>query len=253
MVIPHQIQLAENVILGCQISGVFDVNRNEMLPNDDFSIIEKWVNSIRNLNLQAIIFHNNFSESTILEHQSDHLIFIKIDYDVRFKPNVYRYSVYSRFINKYAGAINSVFVNDVADVLVLKNPFIQPLFIENPNFIFCGDEPTTLKNTWMIEHSTHLRNKIVDYAKIEDQFQEETLLNCGIIGGNISIMQPFLKSLWQIHEKFNNDNNTAFTGDMGAFNYIMRKKYYEKVFHGSPINSEFKAYFDDGTNWFQHK
>ena len=253
MEIPHQFKLAENLILGCQISGVFDVNRNEILPNDDFSIIEKWANSIRNLDLQAIIFHNNFSESTILEHQSENLIFIKIDYDVRFKPNVYRYYVYTRFIEKYASTINSVFVNDVADVLVLKNPFVQPLFLKNSSAIFCGDEPTTLNNSWMNEHSTHLRKKIADYAKIEDQFQSQTLLNCGIIGGNISIMQPFLKSLWQIHEKFNNDNDTAFTGDMGAFNYIIRKNYCDKVLHGTPINSEFKAYFDNGTNWFQHK
>ena len=250
---PFEFKLNKNLILGCHISGVFDVNRNEILPNDDFSIIEKWANSIRKLNLQAIIFHNNFSERTILQHQSKNLIFVNIHYDIRFKPNVYRYFIYSQFIKKYAKAIDSIFVNDVSDVLVLKNPFVQPLYLENLNAIFCGDEPTTLNNTWMIENGNHLRTKIADYAKIEEQYRSETLLNCGIVGGKIAVIKPFINSLWQIHKKFNFDNETAFTGDMGAFNYIIRKKFNDKLFHGTPINSEFKAYFDNGSNWFQHK
>ncbi|MDH4403444.1 MAG: hypothetical protein QE264_04275, partial [Flavobacterium sp.] len=132
--------MSNKLILGCHITGVYDVNRNQMLLDDDFSIIEKWSASISKLNLQAIIFHNNFSDSTVLKYQSDHLIFIKITHDIRFNPNVFRYSLYSQFLNKYFDKIDSLFVTDVSDVLVLKNPFIQPLFIDNSDFVFCGDE-----------------------------------------------------------------------------------------------------------------
>jgi len=251
--IPSNFQLSNKLILGCHISGVYDVNRSQMLLDDDFSIIEKWANSIAKLNLQAIIFHNNFSKKTVLKHQSEHLLFIKIETDIRFNPNVFRYCVYNQFLSMYSNKIESVFVTDVSDVLVLKNPFIQPLFTDNSDFVFCGDEPTIWDNEWMQNHGTHLRSRIEDYIEIESDYKLYSLLNCGIIGGTISIIRPLIASIWQIHENYNFDNTTSFTGDMGAFNYIVRKNYNNRILHGTPINSEFKSYFDDGTNWFMHK
>ena len=251
--IPSNIKLSNQLILGCHISGVFDVNRTQMLQDDDFSIIENWVNSISKLNLQAIIFHNNFSESTVLKHQSKNLLFIRITHDERFNPNVFRYFVYNQFLNQYWNKIDSLFVTDVSDVMVLKNPFIQPLFIEKFDFIFCGDEPTNWNNEWMQLHGSHLRSRITDYLEIETEYKSHQLLNCGIIGGNISIIKALIESIWQLHNTYNFDNTSSYTGDMGAFNYIIRKNYSQKLLHGSPVNSEFKAYFDNGTNWFQHK
>jgi hypothetical protein len=251
--IPSNLQLSNRLILGSHISGVFDVNRSQILSNDDFSIIEKWANSIAKLNLQAIIFHNNFSEETVLKYQSAHLIFIKIVHDIRFNPNVFRYFVYTQFLKKYCDSIDSLFVTDVSDVLVLKNPFIQPLFTDNSDFISCGDEPTNLDNEWMQLHGSHLRSRITDYIEIELANQLQRLLNCGVIGGTIQTIKPLIESIWQIHENYNFDNTTSFTGDMGAFNYILRKNYNNRILHGTPVNTIFKAYFDDGISWFQHK
>jgi hypothetical protein len=251
--IPTNFNLSTNLILGCHITGVYDVNRSQILKDDDFSIIEKWANSIAKLNIQAIIFHNNFSQQTVLKYQSEHLLFIEIVHDIRFNPNVFRYRVYSDFLKKYSNSIESLFVTDVSDVLVLQNPFVQPLFITNPDHIFCGDEPTVGYNEWMHNHGSHLRSRITDYINIESAYKSHRLLNCGIIGGTITTIQPLIASIWQIHENYNFDNTTSFTGDMGAFNYILRKNYSNRIFHGSPVNSEFKSYFDDGTNWFMHK
>jgi outer membrane protein OmpA-like peptidoglycan-associated protein len=58
------------------------------------------------------------------------------------------------------------------------------------------------------------------------------------MGGNITIMKHFIKKLWNIHQKYNSDNKTAFTGDMGAFNYLIRTQYNNKVIHGKPVNTE---------------
>jgi hypothetical protein len=102
-------------------------------------------------------------------------------------------------------------------------------------------------------HGSHLRSRIKDYIEVETENQSQRLLNCGVIGGTIQTIKPLIDSIWQIHENYNADNNTSFTGDMGAFNYIVRKNYSNTILHGTPVNTEFKAYFDDGTNWFQHK
>lgn len=246
-------EIAKNIIVASHISGVYDVNRNEILANDDFSIVSKWAKSISDLNLQGIIFHNNFSQETCNKYQNDNLCFVKVDYDSTYNPNVYRYFLYNEFLKLHSHQFNNVFFTDVSDVVVLKNPFGEKLFLDYPLTIFCGDEPEILDNVWMQNHGEHLRNKIPDYAIYEEKFKNHTLLNCGIVGGNSAVMKAFIADLWSIHSSYNNDNATKFTGDMGAFNYLVRTKYNSQILHGSPVNTEFKKYTSDTNCWFQHK
>lgn len=245
--------IAKNLILGCQISGVYDVNRSMTLQNDDFSIVSDWAKSIKKLGLQGILFHNNFSERTCFTHESEQLQFIKVNYNPVFKPNVFRYFVYNEFLKLHSNEIENLFCTDVSDVVVLKNPFQETLFLENPEAIFCGDEPEILDNEWMKNHSEHLRNNIVNYAIFENEFKNETLLNCGVFGGKITTIKAFISQLWEIHQNYNFDNKTLFTGDMGAFNYLVRTQFNSKLIHGKPVNTEFKKYEDSEICWFKHK
>lgn len=253
MKIMTDFKIAKNIILASHITGIYDVNRSTVLANDDFSIVEKWAKSVAEMGLQGIIFHNNFSEGTCQTHQSDCIRFIKVEYDSKFNPNVYRYFLYNEFLKLHAQQIENVFFTDVSDVVALRNPFLEKLYLDNPTAIFCGDEPEILANDWMQNHGQHLRNKIVDYASFEHKFKDDVLLNCGIVGGNISIMKLFIEKLWTIHEKYNCDNTTLYTGDMGAFNYLVRTQYNDNLIHGNPVNTEFKKYEINDSCWFKHK
>lgn len=246
-------KIAKNLIVTAHISGVYDVNRSAILANDVFSIVADWANSISDLGLQAIIFHNNFSEDTCKKFKNEHVNFVKIEFNPQYNPNVFRYFVYNEFLKQHFQSIENIFFTDVSDVVVLKNPFQEKLYLENSSAVFCGDEPEILDNLWMQNHGNHLRNRISDYAIFETNFKNEILLNCGIIGGKTAVMKPFIQKLWAIHEKYNCDNKTLFTGDMGAFNYLVRRQYNDTVIHGNPVNTEFKKYFADSSCWFQHK
>jgi hypothetical protein len=106
----------------------------------------------------------------------------------------------------------------------------------------------------MIAHSEHLRNNIPDFASYERTFATKTLLNCGIIGGATALFFDFLQQLCAIHQVANRENKTAYTGDMGAFNYLARTQFNEQIIHGTPVNTIFKAYENDRTDcWFRHK
>lgn len=243
-----------NVIMACHISGVFDVNRNETLNDDNYELVREWAESIAAQKLHGIIFHNNFSAETCRKYENDHISFIRVDYNPAFNPNVFRYFVYRDFLEKNADRFDNLFVTDVSDVTLMNNPFTDPFFTENPSTLFCGDEPKILNNDWMNDHSTHLRNNIADYAAYEQKFAEATLLNCGIIGGNAPLFFGFIQQLCDIHLKGNSDNKTAFTGDMGAFNYVARTRFNENLKHGTPVNTVFKAYENDRRDcWFKHK
>ena len=243
-----------NLIMACHITGVHDVNRNTTLQNDDYKLVQNWAESITNAKLKGLIFHNNLSIDTCKKYTNESISFQKIRYNTQFNPNVYRYFVYQNFLKNKLQQLQHVFVTDISDVTLQKNPFTDTLFIENPTHLFCGDEPKTLHNDWMNEHCTYLRKNISDFEEFEDQFKNETLLNCGIIGGSIDLFYEFIQKLCAIHLYANKHNNTPFTGDMGAFNYLVRTQYHKQIIHGEPVNTVFKMYEKNRTDcWFAHK
>ena len=243
-----------NVIMACHITGVYDVNRTTTLDNDKYELVRDWAESIAKQQLQGIIFHNNFTLETCKKFKNDSISFIKIDYNNQFNPNVYRYFVYNDFLQHHVQFFKNIFVTDITDVTLLNNPFIDSYFMENPTAIFCGDEPKTLNNDWMRDHSTNLRNNISDYVEYESKFGSETLLNCGVIGSKAPIIFDFIKKLCAIHEYANSANQTAFTGDMGAFNYLARTQFNGHLRHGAPVNTVFKMYETERQDcWFRHK
>lgn len=240
--------------MGCLLTGKFDVNRQECLPNDDFSLVASWAASITNLGLHAVLFHNHLSAKTCKAHSHKKLTFIKVEHDTRFNANVYRYLVYQKFLHLYGKQLESFFVTDVSDVVLVQNPFIQKLFVDNPTNLFCGDEPKQLGSKWMENHSAHFRSKIASFAAYEAKYKDYPLLNCGIIGGSAQIMTMLLEKIATLHATSNADNRTAYTGDMAAFNFVLRNEFDGKINHGAPINTLFKGYETQREDcWFRHK
>ena len=230
------------------------MNRNMTLANDSYELVREWAESVAAAKLKGVIFHNSFSDETCARYQNEYISFERISYNPQFNPNVYRYFVYRNYLAKHANQIQGVFVTDVSDVTLAQNPFNHPFYSAHPSAIFCGDEPKTLHNDWMLAHAEHLRSQISDYAAYEEAFASEELLNCGVFGGSFSIFFDFLQQLCALHETYNHSNKTAYTGDMGAFNYLARTRFNERLYHGYPVNTVFKAYENDRTDcWFRHK
>jgi hypothetical protein len=253
-ILSHRFPSNTNLVMACHIAGVYDVNRNTTLANNSYELVIDWEASITAANLNGVIFHNSFSEETCKSFEKENIRFVKIAYDPQFNPNVFRYFVYKDFLQQHIQQINAIFITDITDVVLVNNPFTDPLFIENTSSLFCGDEPKKLNNEWMIAHAENLRKNIPDYAAYESTFGNETLLNCGIIGGSASLVFDFLQKLCAIHQQANRDNKTAYTGDMGAFNYLARTNYNHQLIHGAPVNTVFKQYENNRRDcWFRHK
>jgi hypothetical protein len=246
------------IICGTLLTGVYDVNRNEQLLPDQPEMIEKWCASLQRLQLSGFIFHNSFSSDTIARFAREQLHFVEVSYDGRLNPNVYRYLIYDALLEQYgsggAPAIKELFVTDISDVEVIQNPFEQPLFRDNPDRLFCGDEPTTLDNAWMRAHGTHLREQMPDFANFEAEYGQATLLNCGIIGGSVVVVRRLMAHLARIHRNYSISNQTPYTLDMGAFNYVARRVFGQHFVHGPPVNTQFKGYEQERMDcWFRHK
>jgi hypothetical protein len=246
--------IKNNIILSTIITGVDDLQRNIKWEDDNFDYIKDWYYSIIKNNLNAVVFHNTFSDETIKKYSNKNVSFIYVNYDGYLNPNVYRYFLYKKYIENNLDKINNVVITDITDVVIIKNPFDSEFFKSNTGHIFCGDEETTLNSDWMRKHNEHLRNNIPGFNEYEKQNANKKLLNCGIIGGSVFIIKELLDRICEVHEKVTITNKTNYTCDMGVFNYIIRTKYNELVLHGTPINTKFK-YFEVNNNscWFRHK
>jgi hypothetical protein len=245
---------SSNLICASLFTGVYDVNRSEMLAQDDFLLVEKWCRSIERLGLYGIIFHNNFSAKTVAEVHSEQLQFIRVDFPSSLNANVYRYVVYDDFLQKQGEQIQHIFFTDITDVEVIKSPFDDAFFLENPERLFCGDEEKILDNPWMREHGKHLRKVMPGFSDFEQKNKSQPLLNCGIIGGKVTVMRSLMNELARIHQTYTISNQTPYTLDMGAFNFAARTMFPHRLIHGSPVNTRFKRYETDRSDcWFRHK
>ena len=245
---------SRNFIFASLFTGVYDVNRNEILKNNDYSIIQEWYESIKRLQLSAIVFHNSFTKDVTEKYGNEKIQFIEVEYDGKLNPNVFRYFVYKDYIDQYLPQIGNLFITDISDVEVVQNPFESDLFLRNSDCLFCGDEPEILDNEWMRNHDTHLRNLMPGFSDYEKLHQQQTLLNCGVIGGNIAVVKSLLDKMIAMHEAYSFTNKTASTLDMGVFNYVARTTFADKLIHGTPVNTVFKNYeIERNDCWFRHK
>ena len=150
--------------------------------------------------------------------------------------------------------ISNLFITDITDVEVIKNPFTSDTFLEKSGCLFCGDEPEVLDNEWMRNHCSHLRSSIPEFHIYEALNKHETLLNCGVVGGNITVMKLLFDKMVAIHNAFSFTNRTDYTLDMGVFNFVARTTFAHKIIHGEPVSTIFKKYENKRTDcWFRHK
>lgn len=243
-----------NVIFASLLTGVYDVNRNELLEKNDFGIIQKWYDSILKLKINAIVFHNTFSEDIVEKYSNEYIQFVEVKYDRKLNPNVFRYFIYQDYLNHHAKEIKHLFVTDITDVEVVNNPFENQVYQDNADYLFCGDEPQILNNEWMRNHCSHLRNLMPEFSLFETSNQNKTLLNCGVIGANSTLMKLLFDNMVALHKAYAYTNTTDYTLDMGVFNYVARTIFAHKIIHGEPVSTVFKKYESQRSDcWFRHK
>ena len=118
----------EDYIFACHIAGVYYVNRNHTIEPNDYSLVKDWVDAIKNLELNGILFYNNFSDDTIANYHDENVACIKIEYDIRYNPNIFRYFIYYNYLQYHGQNIKHLFITDVSNVVVVKNSFTDTFF-----------------------------------------------------------------------------------------------------------------------------
>jgi len=134
-----------------------------------------------------------------------------------------------------------VFCVDATDVEMLRNPFKDNL----GNYIWVGDEPSTINNEWLKKHHSQPL-----FDKFLKTHANKPLLNAGVLGGRTSVVKSFLERMvWYIK------NHEILYSDMLLFNFVLYAEFPEAIKHGRECTNVFKSYSVNPkhNSYFKHK
>lgn len=210
---------------------------------DDFKLIESWYRSVIDLNLQAVIFHNELSKSFVTALSTDRISFKRHTEIHRPSYNDERFWAYLAYLKNHE-EIENVFCTDIFDVVFLKNPF--ELVRKHPEYaLFCGSEPINVYSSkWM-----RVKCKGMNFPLAREGYMPGgTLYNAGIIGGPRVNLINFFKRM--IHEMSRIDSR--HNSNMPVFNWCLDQTKWP-IYTGHPLHNRFGSHEADSHTYIKHK
>jgi len=207
--------------------------------------IEPWYNSVRNLNIEGRVFHDNLSDEFIKEYETDKIKFIKVEIS-DYSNNDWRFFCYRNFLEE--NKFDSVFLSDGSDVTVVKDPS-EIVNSTNHDLYVCKDSVKLGDFPYLDIHKKAGWDDFVLMIINQNRFD---LINMGVIGGSYNNIIKFLNTFCQTRIRLGNPD---FNSDMWVGQYVFRCLLKDmNILVGYPFTSEFKKYQNDRKDvYFIHK
>ena len=225
-----------NVVFSCYFCSRKDPQRKVTWKANSFDVIRTWYNSIHDLNMRGLIFHDKLSPEFVRRYETTKVSFVKCELGPR-SLNDERFYIYHNYLSKHPKWL-SVFATDISDVVFFRNPFSLFLDVAHRGHrIFSGSEPSII----------HMHSR---YRQVfGGRFPYKTVLNAGVMGGN----RADLLFLWQHMINYFDKLPVKINANMSVYNRVMREQFLGKIFTGYPLHSKFKAFQSSGDFFIKHK
>lgn len=223
---------------------IIGIDGDGFVENNSYDYICNFYDSVIDLDIDVIIFHDNLSIEYTEQYSNDRISFVKVS-ESKYSNNDYRFLCYLRWLreNKY----ESVFLVDIADVTVANDPSLIKI---NQSICFCKDTLKLMEYRYgPVSFSDLCDGLSLDYSSIKD-IEELDLLNMGVIGASYTNILRFLDLFWKYRAKCGHPEQNI---NMSLGNYVARM-HFDRIHCGYPFCSEFKKYQTDRKDvYFIHK
>ena len=226
-------------------SHVFGREKDGRVMQNDIKYIEPWYNSIRDLNIEGRVFHDNLSDEFIEEYETDKIKFIKVETS-DYSNNDWRFFCYRNFLEE--NKFDSVFLSDGSDVKVVKDP--SEIVNSTVHDLYVCKDSIKLEEFPYLD--IHKKAGWDDFFSMAIQKNRLDLINMGVIGGSYKKILDFLDKFYKIRVELGNPN---FNANMWVGQYIFRCLLKDKrLMIGEPFTSDFKQYQKNRKDvYFIHK
>jgi len=168
--------------------------------------------------------------------------------ECKINPYFQRWITYREWLIEHRNELDFVWCVDATDVEMLRDPFPHM----EKGKLYVGDEPDRLSSVWLRKHHPELAPFFV-------RNQRETLLNAGLVGGDVETVLEYTARMIDVYQKLEHERQLMKRKgpgltDMGAHNYVCYTYFKDRIVHGKQVNTQFKAYeADNGVSWWKHK
>ena len=238
----------KNILITSYFTNVGDPQRNGQKWDFEPKKIYPLLKSLKKTKL--VVLYDYEGEMDDIKDGGIDIEFIRVPTSIN--PYFQRWVSYREYLHRNRHTIANVFCIDATDVEVLQEPDWENL----GDFLYTGDEPNTLDDAggWMRKNHKHP----LIQSMLDEKGKQWQMLNAGIVGGSVETVISFIRDLVDFYAISVSDSHfhnkpDAGIGDMGAFNYIARTNYGDRLRHGSQINTRFKANERNSFSWFKHK
>ena len=227
--------------------SIIGLNKQGFVSPDSRKYSERWINSIKDKNVEAFIFYDNLSQ-TFIESCMDmasNLTFVQVS-NTDFSNNDQRFFFYKKFLD--GNPFDKVFMTDLCDVIVAKDP--STMDVTSHESFFCEDTLNITDYYFMNLNYFDFHNNLKWQDETRFRMCNFKLLNMGVIGGNGHNIDAFLD--YFLKERLE-AQNPHLNMNMPLGNYIARQ-FFMKVKSGEGFCSEYKQnQIDRDDVYFIHK
>ena len=241
-----------NVLITCYFSTKVDPMKGSTkrqttsghVKSNNFKLISKYYNSVKDNDLNCIIFYDNLSNTFLKKYQTDKIKFIK--WDISQYPqtsiNDIRFLVYKTYLTDQikAGQIyDKICITDAFDVVIIQNPF--KVITEQDHLYVCQERAKTglltLSNSEWINSRYELAfgTELTDDAELTS-YLDAPPVNAGVLGGYTSSIMNLLTKMETYFDIARKDINS----NMAVTNRAAFTIFGSKIKYGEPFCTEFK-------------
>ncbi|WP_200977019.1 hypothetical protein [Echinicola sp. 20G] len=207
------------IILSTYFVSKKDPVRGIHQSGDDFTYIENWYESVRELEINAIVFYDDLSEPFISRYQTEKIKFIKCHLGP-YSLNDERFFIFYEFVQRLPE--NSfVVTTDINDVIINKHPITVLKDNSNKVFIGRGNRRCWKSATWTIKSLYKFYKQCSE--KLPVSFFFYPVYNPGTIGGSKKNIEKLFHLMVLEFEKLHDNGNY----NMQIFNYVLKKTYHK--------------------------
>ena len=225
-----------HVVFTSYFTSSRDPQWNVTLAPNRFQYMAEWLYSLRELGMEAVVFHDQLEHSFTSRLQELHpgLSFHQVRSLGNRSTNDARFYSYLHYLEAHP-LISRVLLTDISDVWFQKNPFdLMDLFGEG--LLYIGQDidifPSMELMPWL---STRLQGCFGEDGSARPLMGLDAVFNAGLIGGSRGTLLAFLSRLTRSLDATPPQLNC----NMPAVNYVAHKYFSHLTFTGFPLNSRF--------------
>lgn len=214
----------------------------EIIGPDNFERMLVWYESLIRVRCHGVVFHDCLSPTFVERRTVPQVQFEKYELKTQRSVNDERYICYLEWLEEHP-EVERVFLLDLFDVEFFRNPFA--LMDDAKYDFYAGGDPG--------EYNDGYNRKKMIRAFGQSFYEDEIKLHAGTCGAPRAAMLRLLKAMATVFDELTARGVMANL-NMAVFNkcvYDLFDK--ERIMHGNPLNSRFKAFERSGDFAIRHK